>query len=135
MSEFGFTNDSKDFIEVCKWKHAAIKDGWSIEPTYQIEDVSSAATLHKDGFTASIYTRRNIGKWRYEANVSVWGPDGLAIIVPRMYNWKEIKRATRRCNYCKAENVNTKRVGFAGRCCDNCHPTLKPKIEYPGWDN
>lgn len=28
-----------------------------------------------------------------------------------------------------------KRVAFANRCCSDCYPALKAKLEYPGWYN
>jgi hypothetical protein len=36
-NEFGFSNDAQWFNEIVAWREAAIKNGWSIEPTYQSE--------------------------------------------------------------------------------------------------
>jgi len=29
--------------------------------------------LHREGFTAQILTRKNAGKWKFEAKVYMWG--------------------------------------------------------------
>jgi hypothetical protein len=134
--DFGFTNDDARLHAAKAYRDAAAADGWSIRSTYGSEDIDRAATLNRESFIMQVLTRDNSekkGKWKYEAQISIWGPDGLAINPPGIYDFAEIKARTRRCLYCKAEDVDTERVGFAGRCCANCLPTMRAKIETPGW--
>jgi hypothetical protein len=137
--DFGFTNDVADLEAVRQWVADAVADGWDIEPTYRVEPVGRAARLTRDGYIAMALMRDNSGetgrRWRYEANVSVWGPDGLAISVPRKYDFALIEKAVRRCGECGKEDVDTQRVGFAGRTCAGCLPEARKKHEYPGWTN
>ena len=65
--------------------------------------------------------------------VHIWGPDGLQIKVPAVYSFDAVKTATRICQYCSATDVDTVRVGFAGRCCEKCLPAKRAEIETPGW--
>lgn len=138
-SEFGFSNNVADLEAVREWVKAAVADGWSIEPTYQTEPQESAATLDKNGFRAMVLMRdrgeNHDRRYRYEAKVSAWGPDGLAINVPARYDFTLIEKAVRRCGQCGRENVDTQRVGFAGRVCAPCLPEARKKHEYPGWTN
>ena len=77
---------------------------------------------------------REKGYVRYEADVSVWGPDDLAIHkVPDVYSWDALQAGLRTCGYCGAADVDTSRVGFAGRCCAACMPKVRPRVEFPGW--
>jgi hypothetical protein len=138
--------DSPDRIEqVRAWRDAAIADGWTAQPTYpHTEPVESAATLQRDGWLAMIFTRdrgpkearepRTRGYARFEAHVSVWAPDSMAIHeVPKVYSWDALQAGQRTCGYCQATDVDTSHVGFAGRCCAVCLPTVRPQVEYPGW--
>lgn len=133
--EFGFSNDQARFDAVVAWRDAAIADGWSVEPYFpNHEPVSSASKLRREGYIASILTREKVNsKWKFECQMSVWGPDGLAIKVPVVYDWQKISTSQRRCNYCKAEDVETHQVGFAGRACAACLPAQRKRQEYPGW--
>lgn len=133
MGKTGFTNES--LTVALAWKQAAIKDGWEVTPTYRFESVETAATLNKDGFKASVVTRPSDGRTNPYGNVSVWGPDGLAIRPDKEYNWTQIHSGVTTCQYCKATNVATERVGFAGRCCAVCMLTVRPKVEFSGWTN
>jgi hypothetical protein len=137
--DFGFTNDDAKLHAAEAFRDAAAADGWSIRPTYGSEGIDRASSLARDGFKMSILTRNNSdrkgGKWKHEAQVSIWGPDGLAIVPPDTYDFAEISARTRRCGYCKANDVETERVGFAGRCCAKCLPNMRAKIETPGWCN
>lgn len=135
-NEFGFSNDAQWFNEVVAWREAAIKDGWSIEPTYQSESQDRASSLWKEGFHALILTRDNSskhGKYSYEANVSVWGPDGLAVSAGEVYDWMRIKAGLRHCHACGANGVDTQRYSFAGRCCEACRPAMAAKHERGNW--
>jgi hypothetical protein len=62
-----------------------------------------------------------------------WAPDGLAVEPPAVYNFEELVRNSRTCEFCKAQNVDTQRVGFAGRCCAACLPDARKRIETKGW--
>lgn len=130
MNAFGFTNSQADLDAVIAWRDAAVADGWDHKPTYSSEAEERAATLNREGYVAHILTRSrsHTGKWLAEAKVSVWGPDGLAIRVPTVYDWSQIKSAVEKCHYCGAQPVKTKRVGFAGRACITCAPIEEGKL-------
>jgi len=131
--DFGLTNDRAQFEAAAAFRDAASADGWVVGPNSPPEDVSSWSRGEKEGFVFQILTRQNVGKWKYQAKVSMWGPDGLVIAPPDKYDWQAIKAAVTSCNYCGAAGVAVFRVGFAGRCCDACMPTVRPKVERPGW--
>lgn len=128
--------NGQDDLERCRaWRDAAVADGWSIEPTYKNEDVNRAASLKRDGFKASVFTRiyvRESGTF-YECSVHVWGPDGLACTIPTTYDWPAIVASLRVCNECGASNVDTKRFSFAGRACADCLPAARAEHEKQGW--
>jgi hypothetical protein len=137
--EFGFTNDEQRYREVCAFRDAAVADGWSIEPTYgRHEAVDRFATLRRDGFTMHAKARtkdKDWQKWKYEAEITIWGPDGM-VLKPgaTAYDWAAIQAAVRTCNLCGATDVDTERYGFAGRCCAGCLPSARSKYERPGWN-
>jgi hypothetical protein len=134
--DLGFTNDEARFRAAQELRDAAVADGWSIRPTYGSEDIGRASTLDRDGFKMLVLTREisaTSRKWKYEAAVHIWGPDGLSIDSPQAYDWNLIRGSIRRCGYCKADDVDTQRVGFAGRCCAKCLPAQRARIETPGW--
>jgi hypothetical protein len=136
MSDHGFTNSAEDLERVRQFRDAAVADGWAIAPTYgEHESVDRAAKLHKDGFTMMILTRSPASgpKWKYEAQVSLWGPDGMGILVPEQYDWSAIQDAIHLCGNCKKRVEKTHRYSFAGRCCEECLPEMRKKHEYPGW--
>lgn len=137
VNEFGFTNDQEDFRRVIIFRNAAVADGWICKPTYgEDENMLSAASLDKDGFHMSIIScEHEDTKWKYEVNISIWGPDGLAIKVPEKYDFASIQAGLRTCNVCNATDVDTQRYSFAGRCCAACRPEMARKTEYPGWCN
>lgn len=136
----GFTNDEQQYREVCAWRDAAIADGWQHEPLYpNHEPEQRAAKLkHPEGFVAQIISRDNCskgGKWKYEAMVSVWGPDDLCLAPGRIYSLDHLRARLRDCGNCGATDVDTVRYSFAGRCCEKCLPAMRKKHEYPGWCN
>lgn len=134
--EWGFTNDPDRIQGAKQFRDDAVADGWSIEPTYgDHEPMERAAKLCRDGYAMSVITREKTGGWQFEAKVHIWGPDRLAIDPPEFYDFAEIERRTRICGYCGATEVRTQRVGFAGRCCENCLPAMRKRIETPGWTN
>lgn len=138
QGEFGFTNDERNLKAVMQFRDAAVADGWSIRPTYSSEDVSRACTLERDGFKMLILTRDNrmeSGRWKFNTEIHMWAPDRLAVAVPPFYDFEEIVRRTRTCASCKAENVDTQRYSFAGRCCAECLPKMRAATEGPGWCN
>ena len=111
------------------FRDAAVADGWFIEPTYGTsESVDHAARLQKDGYIMQVITRPPAERTNGSASVHIWGPDGLAIATPNVYSFEELKKSTRRCQYCKAEDVQTDRVGFAGRACLTCAPIEEAKL-------
>jgi hypothetical protein len=147
--DFGFTNDSREYERVCAWRDAAIADGWHHEPTYPKSELEDrACRLSRDGWSVQILTRSRgnyipdpqwpnrpspHGKWAYEAQVSVWGPDGLAVNPGLTYDWNALKANLRHCPECGKDDVETRRVAFANRCCNDCAPKLKAELEKPGW--
>ena len=135
--DFGFTNDIGRLEAADVYREAAIADGWACSPTYDgSEQMGRASTLTKDGFEMSILSRdrREMpGKWKFEASISIWGPDRLSIKPPGQYDWEKIKAGIRTCNSCGAKDVATHRYSFAGRSCDKCLPEAKRVHEHDGW--
>ena len=135
--DFGFTNNENEIERVRKWRNDAIADGWSHKPTYgDGEEEDRACSLEKDGWKALILTRINDTKrhkFSFEAEVSVWGPDGLSINPSPVYNFDLMKQDIRTCHSCNKINIETFRFSFAGRCCKECLPEMRRKHEYPGW--
>lgn len=133
---FGFTDDEARMESVRQYVRDAITDGWTIEPTYTTESVERAAHLKREGFVMSVLTRDNRdrkSKCPYETSISIWGPDGLAISVPSVYDFAEIQRRIRVCSACGKSDIDTERYSFAGRCCAECLPAMRAKHEKPGW--
>lgn len=141
--DFGFTNDEAQYRQVKAWRDAAVADGWSVEPTYapqgksKGEPVESAAKLHRDGWTASILTRDNQDKpgrkWKYEAQVSVWDPNGRGVAPGATYDWDRLREDSLRCDKCGTLVDRVHHVGFANKACADCLPAMREKMEYPGW--
>jgi hypothetical protein len=131
--DFGFTNDQARYAAAIAWRDAAIADGWSARATYgNSESFDRASSLdHADGYKVMILTRTNDkpgAKWKFEAEVNVWGPDGLAIKPPAQYDMTAIRAATETCHYCGKVGRKTERVGFAGRACMVCAPVEEKKL-------
>lgn len=134
--DYGFTNDVNLLRAAEQFRDAAAADGWSIMPTYGSEDISRASSLERDGFKMLVLTRNNsaVGHVKkYEAVIHLWGPDRLAVETPEFYDFNELKRRTRICASCEAEDVDTERYSFAGRCCSACLPKMRAIAEQPGW--
>ena len=133
--DFGFSNDESRIIAAEMWRDAALADGWSGEATYApTEGMDRAARLqHPEGFQAQIITRRRRPedkrqKWAFEASIAVWGPDGLAVAPPNVYDMTAIRASIATCRYCGTHSVKTVRVGFAGRACEACQPVEEKKL-------
>lgn len=130
--------------DVRAWVESAKRDGWGSGTTYTSESIDWAVRLERDGFVIQALMRP-AGTFPYpgareprkkdEAGLSLWGPDGMAILPPEVYDWQAIKDGMRRCNYCKKSDVETKRVSFAGRSCADCLPAKRKELEYEGWTN
>lgn len=103
--EFGFTNDSREYQRVIAWRDAAIADGWEHGPQSS-EAEERWSRLTRDGFVCQILTRSRgnwvpdpnwpnhpnpHGKWAYEAQVSMWGPDGVSVNPGLVYDWGKIE--------------------------------------------
>ena len=115
------------------WREAAIADGWESRPTYQHEDELSAFRLTREGFVIQGLARPATATTVGSGELSGWGPDGLHIPVGETYDWNALKLAVETCGYCARYPVKTARVGFAGRSCEECLPTMRARIETPGW--
>lgn len=125
------------FVALCReWKRAAEADGWLFAPTYgDHESVDRAFRGFREGFTIQGIARDGDDKMLPSATIHIWGPDSLAVEPPLTYDMNEIRRRVRSCGYCDATDVDTVRVGFAGRVCADCDPKVRPSIERPGWTN
>ncbi len=132
ISKRGYTDNPGELKRIIEFRETAVKDGWKIWPTYQNESVESAATLEKEGFKMMICTREN-ELHKFERDISIWGPDRLAIKVPQGYSWEEIKSGVNVCGFCGETGVRTQRIAFANRSCEKCYPAAKEKHEKPGW--
>jgi len=136
-NKFGLTNDSSRLTAAKAWRDAAVADGWTIEATYESEDVERASSLRKEGFSAMIISRDNKGEvYEYEAMIYLWGPDRLIVQPPNIYpGFEAIKTLTKYCSYCNNFAEKTTRVSFAGRCCLACYPEVRKRLERPGWSD
>ena len=139
-NDWGFTNDDAEYEEVIQFKKAAIADGWIPRPTYQnsnVDSIDTACSLTKDDYKMSVISRvkEKPRKWKYEANVAIWGPDTLSISVPHIYSMKAIEKGLRICGWCGKPNVDTQRVAFCNRVCKACRSAAQEKLEFPGWCN
>lgn len=125
-----------EHLRLCRiWRAAAEADGWVFGPTYVNEPVDSAFKGTREGFTIQGIARPGKpGEKSPSASVHIWGPDGMVVRTPLEYSMNAIRAGARTCNYCGATDVDTVRVGFAGRCCKSCEPTIRPQIETFGWN-
>ena len=123
--------------DVMDWFIEAVADRWDVRATYDgNEPVDRAATRDRDGFHAQVLMRDIDGTpaHNYESfDVSIWGPDGLAIRATFPYNWSRIVAGETTCSQCGETGVKTVRVGFAGRSCEKCAPAYRAKVETRGW--
>lgn len=131
---FGFTNDAAEYRRVIDFREAAKLDGWEHRATYKNESAKRVTTLVRDGYKIHAMSRTNVGKWKYEAQICIWGPDGCAIKPPSVYGWDAITSNYLRCHFC-GEVSELHQVGFANKACASCLPAAKKKLEYPGWCN
>jgi hypothetical protein len=118
-----------------EWRLAAEADGWVFSPTYQTEPVEHAFRGCYEGFTIQGLARPGDERMGPCGSIHIWGPDGLYVRPPLTYDMDQIRKNARVCQYCKAEDVDTIRMGFAGRTCHTCYPTVRAQVERPGWNN
>jgi len=132
--DFGFTNDKERYDAAIAYKDSAIADGWSLKT--EENGNCDYFILNREGFTMHCMARlhKSTCKWKYQAEVTIWGPDGLQIRVPDMYDWEEIQKRVDVCMSCGAVG-KIQRVGFAGRYCSKCVPAQRKIQEFPGWTN
>lgn len=123
----------RNLVQAAAWRDAAVADGWSIQPTYDHESVDRAWRLGREGFKALGLTRPGNERELPCASVHVWGPDGLAVRPPPVYDWPAIVAGARTCSACGTVDVETQRFSFAGRCCAACRPEMARRYEQPGW--
>jgi hypothetical protein len=135
----GATNDLEDLERVRLFIKGAIRDGWHIAPTHKTMTVDEAATLTRDGFVIMARMKENnpaLGfKFRFDAEIMIWGSDGNALAVPAVYDFSTLNALMRHCHFCDAQDIDTFRVGFADRACSECLPSTRKSIEIPGWNN
>jgi hypothetical protein len=132
--KFGLTNDENELIAANKFREDAISDGWTSRAGYTNEAMESYAHLEKDGFKMHVMARTNKeSKYKYSAQVSIWGTDGLCVHAPKVYDHDKIFiDGMKRCNNC-GDIGETFQYSFAGRCCNKCLPEMRKKHEYSGW--
>lgn len=119
-----------------EWRAAAEADGWQFGPTYSNEPETTAFKGNREGFAIHGIARPEDERHSIACvSLHIWGPDGLAIKPPPTYDMEAIRRGARACGYCEATDVDTVRVGFAGRCCLTCEPTIRPQVETRGWNS
>lgn len=133
LREHGFTDDASRLERVREFRDAARDDGWASEPTYENEAEDSHATMSRDGFTLHAMCREGRGAWKYCAQISIWGPDGVAVETPETYSMDAVIAGLRRCEFCNAKDVETHRVAFANRSCGDCLEEQRRIHETPGW--
>lgn len=129
--DFGFTNDQKQYDEAIAFRDALRGDGWTCSQRDKTDDTYTSHS--KSGFAVQVVSRAKAGKWKYEAQVSAWAPDGMSLRVPTVYDFSKLAAGIRHCNRCHADDVETHRFSFAGRCCEKCLPEARRVAEYPGW--
>lgn len=124
---FGYTNDISRLAWAQEYGMTAQADGWLPE--------RSSGWYTRDSFIMVIEAKETpkspVGK--YHAEVTIWGPDGLQIEVPETYDMDAIRAALRVCMYCHRTDIDTQRVGFAGRVCADCLPAQRKLQEFRGW--
>jgi len=118
-----------------QFRKDAEADGWIFAATYQHEPIDRAFTGAKGGFKIQGLARGGDDGSLPTGQINIWGPDGISISpVPIAYpGFEAIRALARYCPECKGENVDTVRVAFANRCCLQCAPGLRKKLERPGW--
>jgi hypothetical protein len=133
--DFGFTNDKEQYDAAVKFRQDAIADGWIVEQGPGKEPIERYCHLKKEGWVCHVMSRTyDPGrKWKYEAEVTIWGPDHLQILAPKVYDWAVIQANLRRCTYCKKVDVDVQQVNFAGRCCNDCLSAVRKRTEFRGW--
>ena len=119
--------------QACLYREEMIADGWIANAQYPHEPIEHAAKLTKECFICHLIARPEHDRSLPCASATFWGPDGVSIEAPYPYNWQFIFDGLRRCPECNATDVDTVRVAFANRACNNCAPALRESLERPGW--
>lgn len=138
-----YSNDIRDHEAAVAWRTAALADGWTMESVYKTEPMESYARIRKEGYSGHVCARvteemkarysHYVSKWKYNSEISLWGPDNLAIEAPAVYSWDAITQGTKTCSECGKTNVETTRVAFANRVCLSCLPASRAKHEVGNW--
>lgn len=115
--------------ETKNWIFDALADGWTIEPG----DRYDSQILRREGYTGMVTIRSGEGGTLVYSEFGLYGPDRLNITAPRVYSWERVTAGLRTCGFCHATDVRTFRVSFAARCCLECLPAQRDRLEYPGW--
>lgn len=120
-----------------QFRRDAEADGWKFSPTYSTEPVEQAFRGIRDGFVIQGIARpRHDNHMLPEGHIHAWGPDGISLNpLPLVYpGFDALKALVRHCPECGADDVETTRVAFANRACADCAPSLREKLERPGWN-
>lgn len=115
------------------WLDEFYEAKWHVTKTYS-SDSKHYTCKSDDGWTAHV----NLRDMKSEDNrVHVWAPDQLAVMVTDLPCIAHLEAARRYCIFCDTHDVDTVRISFAGRCCEECrnNEELIKKMEYPGWAN
>jgi hypothetical protein len=121
--------------DVHTWREAAANDGWEIDKTYGNEKLESAWSATRGGWIVLALARPKGEQLNFDvASINIWGLDGLSCRAPIPYpGFDELQPLLRKCNCCGADDVETQRYSFAGRCCADCRPEMARQTERPGW--
>lgn len=117
-----------------QWRLDAEADGWKFKPTYGHEPVEHAFRALREGYVIQGLARPG-DDFLPRGSINMWCPEGIDISpIPIIYpGFDAIKALRNRCPVCGAEGVDTVRVAFANRACNNCAPALRRELETPGW--
>ena len=117
------------------WRLAAEADGWVFEQTYWHAPLEQSFKSLRDGFAIRGLARPSKENSLGSSEISMWGPDGLRVVVPLVYpGMPFFVAACRHCLYCGATDVETVGYSFAGRCCEGCSLEMQRIYEYEGWN-
>lgn len=106
------------FEEIEKWKDDAIIDGWLCQPL-----TNKNVKLEKDGFSIMIYLSTK------NKRILGWGPDALAIQIPKIYSFDFLIQDLSICSIC-GKKGKTVKLNFADRVCPECRDAEIEKTNY-----
>jgi len=103
-------------------------------------DGDNTCKLYKDDIVIWVVCR-DINQFRHENYKAIWFENGThsapANLIPNKFSLKVIESLRDICTHCEQHKPGElKPISFAGRVCRTCDtPTLRAKMEPPGWTN